>query len=116
MNAVHYKLGNLVAIVDYNGFEADGKIDDITGLGDLSSKYRAFGFRVCEFNGNDVAGIKKQFDNLPASDSDIPTVFICHTVKGKGISFMENQARWHAGKITEEQLKLCLEELENEVR
>ena len=116
MNAVHYKLGNLVAIVDYNGFEADGKIDDITGLGDFSDKYRAFGFRVCEFNGNDVAEIKKQFDNLPEPDSDIPTVFICHTVKGKGISFMEYQARWHAGKITEEQLKLCLEELESEVR
>lgn len=116
MNAVHYKLGNLVSIVDYNGLEADGKIDDITGLDDLSDKYIAFGFRVCEFNGNDVAEIKKQFDNLPEPDSDIPTVFICHTVKGKGISFMENQARWHAGKITEEQLKLCLDELESGVR
>ena len=113
MNAVHYKLGNLVAIVDYNGLEADGKIDDITGLGNLADKYRAFGFRVCEFDGNDIVEIKNQFDNLPSPDSDIPTVLICHTVKGKGISLMENQARWHAGKITEEQLKLCIEELES---
>lgn len=113
MNAVHYKLGNLVAIVDNNGLEADGNIDDITGLGNLADKYRAFGFRVCEFDGNDIVEIKNQFDNLPSPDSDIPTVLICHTVKGKGISFMENQARWHAGKITEEQLQLCLEELES---
>ena len=113
MNAVHYKLGNLVAIVDYNGLEADGKIDDITGLGNLADKYRAFGFRVCEFDGNDIVEIKNQFDNLPSPDSDIPTVLICNTVKGKGISLMENQARWHAGKITEEQLKLCIEELES---
>ncbi len=113
MNAVHYKLGNLVAIVDNNGLEADGKIEDITGLGNLADKYRAFGFRVCELDGNDIAKIKNQFDNLPSPDSDIPTVLICHTVKGKGISFMENQARWHAGKITEEQLKLCIKELES---
>lgn len=116
MNAVHYKLGNLVAIVDNNGLEADGKIDDITGLGNLADKYRAFGFRVCELDGNDIAEIKNQFDNLPSPDSDIPTVLICHTVKGKGISFMENQARWHAGKITEEQLKPCIEELESGVK
>lgn len=113
MNAVHYKLGNLVAIVDKNGLEADGKIDYITGLGNLADKYRAFGFRVCELDGNDIAEIKNQFDNLPSPNSDIPTVLICHTVKGKGISFMENQARWHAGKITEEQLKLCIKELES---
>ncbi|KMO85973.1 hypothetical protein AB840_10565 [Megasphaera cerevisiae DSM 20462] len=113
MNAVHYKLGNLVTIVDFNGLEADGSLNEITALGDIAVKYRAFGWNVQEFDGNDVAQIKKHFDNLPSPDSDIPTVFICHTIKGKGVSFMENQVRWHAGKITKEQYTKCINELEN---
>lgn len=112
MNAVHYKLGNLVAIVDFNGLEADGSLDEITALGDVAVKYRAFGWNVQEFDGNDVSQIKEHFDTLPSPDSDIPTVFICHTIKGKGVSFMENQIRWHAGKITEEQYTECINELE----
>lgn len=112
MNAVHYKLGNLVAIVDFNGLEADGTIEQVTALGDLAAKYRAFGWNVCEFDGNDIAEIKMNFDMLPAADSDQPTVFICHTIKGKGVSFMENQVRWHAGKITREQYEASVEMLE----
>ncbi|MBM6748726.1 transketolase [Megamonas rupellensis] len=112
MNAVHYKLGNLVAIIDFNKLEADGNIDDITSLGNIANKYRVFGWNVCEFDGNDINTIKDYFDKLPPANSDIPTVFICHTIKGKGISFMENNVRWHAGKITEEQYKECIKELE----
>lgn len=112
MNAAHYKLGNLVAIVDFNGLEADGAIDDITGLGNIAKKFDAFGWNVEEFDGNRVDLIKEKFDSLPSADSDIPTVFVCHTVKGKGVSFMENQARWHAGKITEEQYQECIRELD----
>ena len=103
MNAVHYHLGNLVAIVDFNGLEADGTVAEVTGLGDIAAKYRSFGWNVQEFDGNDVAALKEHFDALPPSDSLQPTVFICHTVKGKGVSFMENQVRWHAGKISSEQ-------------
>lgn len=105
MNAAHYRLGNLVAIIDFNGLEADGSINEITGLGDIGQKYRDCGWNVREFNGNDVEIIKDEFDHLPHADSDIPTVFIAHTIKGKGVPFMENQVRWHAGKITEEQYK-----------
>lgn len=112
MNAVHYKLGNLVAIVDFNGLESDGTIDQVTALGDLAEKYRVFGWNVCEFDGNDIAEVKKHFDLLPSADSDQPTVFICHTVKGKGGSFMENQVRWHAGKITQEQYEDSVHQLE----
>lgn len=111
MNAVHYKLGNLVAIVDCNGLEADGSISEITGLGKIADKYRAFGWKVCELNGHDISGIKSCFDMLPAPDSEVPTVFICHTVKGKGVSFMENEVKWHAGKITEAQYYECLKHL-----
>lgn len=114
MNAVKYKLGNLVAIIDFNGLEADGRIDEITGLGDIAEKYRVFGWNVREFNGNDIEAIKTEFDSLPDPVSDVPTIFICHTIKGKGISFMENQVKWHAGKITREQYKAGIYELEKD--
>lgn len=103
MNAAHLKLGNLVAIIDLNGLEADGSIYELTGLDSVAEKYRSFGWRVCEFDGHDIAEIKRQFDSLPPASSETPTVFVCHTVKGKGVPFMEDQPRWHAGRITREQ-------------
>lgn len=112
MNAVHYKLGNLVAIIDCNGLEADGAVDEITGLGDIAAKYMAFGWNVVECDGNDIAALKDCFETLPPADSDVPTVLVCHTVKGKGIPFMENQVRWHAGKITAEQYEESVSILE----
>lgn len=114
MNAVHYKLGNLVAIIDCNGMEADGTLDEITGIGNLVEKYKAFGWNVYEFDGNDISIIKDHFDVLPRPDSDMPTVFICKTIKGKGVPFMENQIQWHAGKITEEQYRECVRLIEEE--
>ena len=117
LNAVHYKLGNLIAIVDYNGLEADGTINEITGLGNIADKYRTFGWNVVEIDGNSIREIVDCFDNIPKPSSDIPTVIVAHTVKGKGVSFMENQVRWHAGKITNEQLaestKNLIEEYES---
>ncbi|MCR5116220.1 MAG: transketolase [Lachnospiraceae bacterium] len=112
MNAVHCKLGNLVAIVDNNGLQADGYIDDLTGLGNIADKYRSFGWNVVEIDGNNIEEIKKAFDSLPSPDSDVPTCIIAHTVKGKGVDFMEDLQRWHAGKITDEQLKEAVDGLE----
>jgi len=112
MNAVHYKLGNLVCMLDFNGLEADGTIDQVTALGDIGKKYKAFGWNVIEINGNDVEEIKNAFDSLPAADSEIPTIIICHTTKGKGVPFMENQVRWHAGKISPEQYEESISLLE----
>lgn len=105
MNATHYGLGNLVAIVDYNKLEADGTLDEITGLGNIAEKYRAFGWNVVEINGNSVSEIKNSFDQLPLPTSNKPTVIIAHTIKGCGVKFMENEVRWHAGKVTVEQLE-----------
>lgn len=113
LNAAQYKLGNLVAFVDFNGLEADGFIDEITSLGDIAGKYRAFGWNVLEINGNNMEEITNCLDNLPDVDSEKPTVVISHTIKGKGVSFMENQPRWHAGKITDEELKESIDELNN---
>ncbi len=112
MNAVHCKLGNLVAIVDNNGLQADGYIDDLTGLGNIADKYRSFGWNVAEIDGNNIEEIKKAFDSLPSPDSDVPTCIIAHTVQGKGVDFMEDVQRWHAGKITDEQLKEAVDGLE----
>ena len=114
MNAVHYKLGNLVAIVDHNGFEADGSLDDVTGLGNIANKYRAFGWSVLELDGHDIAALVNAFDVLPSPTTAIPTVFICHTTKGKGVSFMENQSRWHAGKISQEECNVLIQDLERQ--
>ncbi len=113
MNSVKYQLGNLVAIVDCNGFQADGAVSEISGIGNLAEKYQVFGWNVIEFDGNDMSKIKENFDNLPKADSDKPTVLICKTVKGKGVPFMENQAKWHAGKINEEQYLQSVKILED---
>ena len=92
--------------------EADGTLDEITGLGSLADKYRAFGWRVVEIDGHDIEGIKAAFDALPPADSEQPTVFLCHTIKGKGVSFMENQMRWHAGKVSDEQYAQALNDIQ----
>lgn len=105
VHAVHSGLGNLVAILDLNGLEADGRVDEITGLGDIAGKYRAFGWNVVEIDGNDMAQVVSAFRGLPDAGSMVPTCMVAHTVKGKGVSFMENQVRWHAGRITDGQLK-----------
>lgn len=112
MNAVHYKLGNLVCILDFNKLEADGTLEEVTALGNIAEKYRIFGWNVIEIDGNDIGEIKDAFDNLPSADSEVPTIIVCHTIKGKGIDFMENQVRWHAGKISEEQLDDAVSKLE----
>ncbi len=111
LNAVKYNLGNLVAIVDFNGLEADGSIEDVTGLGDIAAKYRAFGWNVVEIDGNNISEIKRCFDQLPPVTSDVPTVIVAHTIKGCGVEYMQNEVRWHAGKITDEQLKESVESL-----
>lgn len=104
LNAVKCKLGNLIAIVDFNGLEADGSLEDVTGLRNIAEKYRAFGWNVVEINGNSITEIKECFDQLPSATSDVPTVIVAHTIKGCGVEFMQNEVRWHAGKITDEQL------------
>lgn len=112
MNAENYHLGNLVAIIDHNGIEADGLVSEITGLGDITQKFKAFGWNVMEINGNNVVEIQDAFNSLPEPTCQKPTCIVAHTIKGKGVSFMENQVRWHAGKITEEQLERAIYEIQ----
>ena len=111
MNAVHYKLGNLIGIIDCNGLASDGRIDELTALNDVAQKYKVFGWRVVEINGHDIEAIKNAFDELPPADSERPTAIICHTVKGHGVSFMENNVSWHAGKMNTLQYEKAMKEL-----
>ena len=111
MNAAHYHLGNVVAIVDNNKLGFDGTIDEITGIGDLAEKYRVFGWNVVEIDGNSIPEIKKAFAELPPADSDKPTCIIAHTVKGKGVSYMENQLKWHGAVLTDEEYELAIKDL-----
>lgn len=115
MLAAHLKLGNLVAAVDRNRVSADGSTDELTALGDVGEKYRAFGWNVVEVDGHSVPALVAALDSLPAPDSDIPTVLICHTVKGHGVSFMENDAAWHSGKLSPEQYSQAMREVLGEV-
>ena len=103
MNAAFHKLGNLVVFIDNNGIGGDAPLTDSTSLGDIAEKYSAFGWQVAELNGNNIEEIKNHLDNLPPADADRPIVFVCNTVKGKGVSFMENNAKWHCGAVTAEQ-------------
>lgn len=112
-NAIHYGLGNLVAILDLNGLEADGRVDEITSLGDIAEKYKVFGWNVVEIDGNDMVQVMSAFENLPKADSAVPTCIVAHTVKGKGVDFMENQVRWHAGRITDDQLEVSIASLQS---
>lgn len=97
MNSAHYQFGNLVAILDYNKIEGDGFIKDISGLGNIPEKYRVFGWEVFEIDGNNVEELIDVFDNLPDPREDKPILVACHTIKGKGVAYMENQIKWHTG-------------------
>lgn len=111
-NAAHLGLGNLVAFIDNNGYSADGAIDELTGLFDIAAKYRTFGWKVFECDGNDMSQLKDILDDLPGAEGTSPVAVVAHTVKGKGVSFMEGNSRWHAGKISDEELTGAIADLD----
>ena len=112
MNAVRYKLGNLIGILDCNGLGFDGTIEEITALGDIANKYRTFGWNVTEVDGHDIGALVDAFDHLPPADFDKPTLIVCHTVKGHGVDYMENQVKWHAGRLSPENRDTAIRQLE----
>jgi transketolase len=110
MYAAHYRLDNLIAIVDMNRLQIDGDLDDIMSLGSIADKFSAFGWEVHEVDGHDITALH-QVLTLPATD-EVPCVIIAHTVKGQGVSFMENKAGWHGVCPDQEQRIQALEEIE----
>ena len=104
-------LGNLVAIVDRNKQLMTSFSEDSVKLEPYADKWRAFGCNVVEINGNDMNEVVDAFDNLPASDSKVPTMIVANTVKGARISFMEKQIKWHCGSLNEKDLQTALDDL-----
>jgi transketolase len=110
MTSVHYKLDNLTAFVDYNRLQIDGKIEDVKSLTNPSERFKAFGWHVIDVNGNDFTEIDKAVTEAENTKQK-PTMVILHTTKGKGVSFMENQAGWHGVAPKPEEAEQALKEL-----
>jgi transketolase len=111
MAAAHYKLSNLVAIVDYNGLQIDGKNEDVMGIAPLEDKFLSFEWNVVKCNGHDFDEIHEAFNKAEKS-LDRPTVIIANTTKGKGVSFMEDKAEWHGQAPNEEQRLEAIKRIE----
>src|SRR6201988_1381039 len=111
MTAAHYRLDNLVAIVDRNGLQITGSTEDVCQLEPLDEKFRAFGFAVRICDGNDIAELVRTFDSVPFTPGK-PSLVLAKTRKGKGISFMDNVAKWHHGVPNDEEYRRAMAELE----
>lgn len=111
MAAAHYKLDNLTVLVDNNGLQIDGANNDVMSLGNIADKYRAFGFYVIELeDGNDIEAVVAALD--APTEPGKPKCILAHTIKGKGVSFMEGNFAWHGKAPNEEQRQQALKELE----
>lgn len=107
------KLGNLVAVVDRNRQLMTSFSEESVIMEPYADKWRAFGWNVIEISdGNDMRQVAEAFDGLPDSSGETPTVIIANTVKGKYVSFMERQIKWHAGSLNETDLKTALKDLD----
>lgn len=109
MSSNKYNLNNLILFVDNNGLQIDGTIKDVKNVDNLEEKFNSFGFYVQRINGHNFDEILTAVSN--AKNSNKPNVIIANTIKGKGISFMENKAEWHGKKLTDEEYNLSKEEL-----
>ncbi len=112
MSGANYKLNNLVCILDRNQLQMTGNTEEIMALGDIAAKVSAFGWNpIVIDDGNDMAQVCAALDKLPPLDyskKSKPTFIISNTIKGKGVSFMENNHKWHGGGISEDDLKIAL--------
>lgn len=115
MSAAKYKLDNLCVIVDVNGLQIDGATKDVMPLEPLDQKFAAFGFHVITINGHDFDQILSAYQEAAATKGQ-PTVILAKTVKGKGISFMENDAGWHGKAPNDQQLEQAVSELKAKIK
>ena len=110
MTAAHYNLDNVCAILDYNGVQENGPIGEIMNEEPLKNKWESFGWHVIEVDGhnfNEIISALDEFESVKGK----PTIIIAHTIKGKGVSFMEGKAKWHGKAPKKEELELALKEL-----
>ncbi len=110
LTSAHYKLNNVIAFVDFNGLQIDGPVKEVMNVTPIKEKFEAFGWNALEIDGHDFNAIHKAIVKAKKS-KDKPTVIVAHTVKGKGVSFMENQVGWHGKAPSDEEYKIAIEEL-----
>ncbi|MDP2401210.1 MAG: transketolase [Actinomycetota bacterium] len=115
MFAAHHALDNIIAIVDHNGLQIDGACSDVMDLGEVASKFAAFGWNVVTVDGHDIEALHGELIAARIGRG-IPTVLVCRTVKGKGVSFMENNADWHGRATTSEETMCAVDELSCVIR
>lgn len=110
MTASHYKLDNLCVIVDNNNLQIDGTVEEVMNPYPIDSKFKAFGFNVINIDGHNIEEIINAF-NMAKQVKGKPTAIIAKTIKGKGVSFMENEVGWHGKAPKEDEYKLAIKEL-----
>ena len=109
MTANKYKLNNLIAFLDYNGLQIDGNIKDVKSVDNLKEKFEAFGWNVQEIDGHSIKEIIDAIDNTNSSNK--PNIIIAHTIKGKGVSYMENVVGWHGKAPNDEEYEIAISQL-----
>ena len=110
MSASKYKLDNLCVIVDNNNLQIDGTIEEVAGLNKIDEKFKSFGFQIINIDGHNIEEIKSAFE-VAKNVKEKPVCIIAKTIKGKGVSYMENKVEWHGKAPNEEQYKIAMEEL-----
>ena len=110
MTASHYKLDNLCVIVDNNNLQIDGEVSKVMSPYPIDEKFKAFGFNVINIDGHNMEEIIKAFDKAKETKGK-PTAIVAKTIKGKGVSFMENNAGWHGKAPNEDEYKTAIKEL-----
>ncbi|MBN1593684.1 MAG: transketolase [Candidatus Coatesbacteria bacterium] len=115
MSAAHYKLSKVLAFVDANGLQIDGRVEDIMNIEPIVDKWRAFGWNAQEIDGHDFQEIDNAVKRAQVSDNGRPNVIVARTTKGKGISFMENNVRYHGVAPTMDELRRAMQEIGGEV-
>ena len=110
MSASKFELDNLVAIIDYNKFQNDGSLESVMPMGSLVDKWKAFGWNTLEIDGHNFDDLEKAF-KAARNFKGKPSAIIAHTVKGKGISFMEGSMDWHSKAMSQEEFKSAMDEL-----
>jgi len=113
MTASHYHLSNVCAIIDNNNLQIDGWLKDVKNIEPLADKWKAFGWHVVEADGHNLAELMKAYDEAQETKNK-PTIIIAHTVKGRGVSFIENKAKWHGVAPKKEELEQALSEINEE--
>jgi len=109
--AAQFRLDNLMVIIDKNGFQAMGSTDEVMALGNIEEKFRAFGFDTVSINGHDEAEIGHAYASMKSAHNGRPKAIVAHTVKGRGVSFMENNNQWHYTRLNQATHQAAVDQL-----